>query len=209
MSFIWQYSSTTVDAINDIDYPVLAICGGSGSGKSTLTQRILADLNHLYVMPNCTTRPQRPSDHPGNFIYFEPQGFTELVNSGAFFFHRLGLEPRYGYRSLDINQAILRKALPLFMFRHSGLEAMVDIVNNLHVIFVESNPREAYNHSKDTFTHLTTQDIKETNNRIKRVLTTHEIPYIHIYNNYTERCFKDKKTYSFVREAIRACTETM
>jgi guanylate kinase len=145
----WEYSSKMIERINKLNYPILIIVGVSGSGKSYLANYLSQEYVDISIIRNFTTRHKRQTDDANYFEFVTDKEFSKLLDGDSFFIARYEKYPCYGYLNNDMEKIILSNKIPLFMFRHSGMEVITKLIPNCYTIVLNCNALKANEYSKN------------------------------------------------------------
>jgi guanylate kinase len=187
-SYRWYSNFDGIPNCSDLLRRSLAIISGpSGAGKTTIATALCRVDPTCMILRNCTTRPPRPTDHPGQFAYLSEQGFLEAHVAGQFFLARLKPYPQYGYKVDDFSAAITTGMHPLLMFRHAGTKYLTQSIGGIPTVFIEGEPREIARHSRNTISPPTEKDVINTlaaNRYLQERMAGEHWPYLKVTNNY-------------------------
>lgn len=195
----WEYSDETIRVINKSKTPILVITGVSGSGKSYLAEHLLQQFPCIVVVKNYTTRPPRKSDNPDHFEYVSESVFNDLLDTNQFFLARHMEYPFYGYLKKDVLNAVDKKQVPLFMFRHSGVKMIYTLLQNVYTIAIKSSPDLTINHSRDEISVKSEQIATISQNQIFAEVEQHPNCLI-LTNNYDEQFVNNENLSAFITE---------
>lgn len=165
----------------------MVISGPSGAGKTSIATILSKVDPTCLILPNCTTRPPRLTDHLGHFVYLSERGFIEAHIAGQFFLARLEPYPRYGYKVDDFSAAITTEMHPVIMFRHAGTKYLTESIGGIPTVFIEGKPKEIAKHSRNTVSPPTDVDVKNTlvaNRRLQERMDHEHWRYLRVTNNY-------------------------
>ena len=94
---------------------LVIVVGPSGVGKSTFVERIVGDLDNLYDVVTCTTRPPRQGEQEGEpYFFMSEDEFRRRINKGLFIEWAKVYDYMYGVLASEIEQA-WSKALNVVM----------------------------------------------------------------------------------------------
>lgn len=199
-SIHWIHSEEIVSLLNHLHYPILIITGPSGAGKSYLSSHIVKHNERFSIVKNWTTRTQRLSDDISQFNYISDDAFNQIYDAGNFFLARRGAQPWYGYHVDEIKQLISRKQIPLFMFRQGGVEQLGRLIDNLHIIVLQSDVSILPNVSHDTVNKATVESSQQTYDSIYKVINerTNHMNVIYLNNTYDDKLLNHPELISFL-----------
>ena len=196
----WIYSQHMVDELNLLSYPVIVLTGPTGSGKSTLAEFLTSKYGEtISIVKNHTTRPQRSTDNPAHFEYLSCEEFERLKEKGDFFLARYVEYPFYGYLKSELEKNIREKTIPLFMFRYSGLERIISLLNNVYVIDICSDDDRASSMSKDEILVHSVDIVRDVRSRIENICENNGgEKLLRIKNNYDSTFFSNPELTIFI-----------
>lgn len=81
----------------DVDQPlVVVVCGAGGAGKGTIVARLVELDPGLFLSRSWTTRPQRPGEPDGAYVFVTPERFQQRIDDDGFYEWAQFFEHRYG-----------------------------------------------------------------------------------------------------------------
>lgn len=189
------------------DVKILVLAGPSGCGKTALSKYIVDKYPKFKVVKNYTTRRKRDEDIEGHFEYLSETEFFLKLENNEFFLARTNSKPFYAYSATEINEFLDNNIIPIFMFRHSGVEFLANKIINMFVAFIECDIEQSLLH---------TQDIEGTTSNGKAVETLtvnkkiHELlgdrnKKIYIVNNFTDDFYNNKQLNDELDRINRLC----
>lgn len=92
------------------DYKIVSLVGPSGVGKTTIIKQLFARYPQLRMIPSLTTREQRPSDFPGDYIYVSPAEFARAKAAGELMWDIGGHGALYGTQRSAMETALAGEA---------------------------------------------------------------------------------------------------
>lgn len=158
----WKINLEFCKLLNSSKKKILIFAGPSGSGKSFIAKYFLDKFHSLQVVKNFTTRRRREEDGVGHFEYISESQFKKMADENQFFMARTNRSPYYGYHIDDVKKIFENKQVPLFMFRHSGLQCLTEYVTHLYVCFCESDIAQLLTNSQDVEGTVSYEELKKT-----------------------------------------------
>lgn len=193
--FQWKVDVNICNCINLYpDVKLLILSGPSGCGKTALAKYIVNRYSRYKVIKNYTTRKKREDDIEGHFEYLSEDEFNEKLGKNDFFMARTNIRPFYAYSGQDINELLDDNIIPIFMFRHSGLECLSKIIINMFVVFIDCGVNESILHTHD-IEGTTSREIAGETLKFNRKIfesSNKRIEKIWIENNFTSAFFNNK-----------------
>lgn len=88
---------------------IITLTGASGTGKTTIAQALMERLPNALPLISYTTRPPRPNDLPGDFIFVSKREFEVIASSNEFLWTAKVGDTRYATKKEDLKQAFADK----------------------------------------------------------------------------------------------------
>ncbi len=123
---------------------ILTITGPSGAGKSRITKALLEE-EGFSIITSITTRPKRPTDLEGEYLYLQPEKFDELEKRGSFLWVAKLRSCSYGTLKRSIDSALeMPQGIKIMILVPEILRILCDRLQgkNLISLFIKTSPKK-------------------------------------------------------------------
>jgi guanylate kinase len=123
---------------------LFVIAAPSGAGKTSLVKALLARRTDLHVSVSYTTRPQRPTEHPGRDYHFVSQAeFRSLIERGELLEHAQVFGNFYGTARAPVEEQLAQGRHVILEIDWQGAQQVRQRMPECTSIFILPPSRQA------------------------------------------------------------------